>query len=202
MKYIFNFENRGKNIQFNREKLLLSAMQDPEQLYYMMDTQYEGIYQAEALERKRMYGANTYRKLLHTSKFKLLPQKKQMIEAIFEELLSQKIAVFRRGVHFYTEVSSEDIVPGDVIFITKGDVIPADIRVIFSKNLIVNQEIYPDSETRVLKGPVYGSDQKIPDVITEIPNICFVGTTVVEGLARGIVINTGITTYLSHLLLV
>ena len=202
MKYRFNFENRNQPVHFNRERLLLSAMQDPEQLYYMMDTQYEGIYQAEALERRRQYGENSYSSVLHASKFKLFPHRRQMILSAFEMLEKQQTAVFRRGTHFYTEVPFEEIVPGDVIFLSKGDVIPADLRIIFSKELVVNQGIYPDSEVRVLKNPVYGPDQLMPEVLTEIPNICFVGTTVVEGLARGIVINTGKSTYLSHLLMV
>ena len=202
MKYRFNFENRNQPVHFNRERLLLSAMQDPEHLYYMMDTQYEGIYQAEALERRRQYGENSYSSVLHASKFKLFPHRRQMILSAFEMLEKQQTAVFRRGTHFYTEVPFEEIVPGDVIFLSKGDVIPADLRIIFSKELVVNQGIYPDSEVRVLKDPVYGPDQLMPEVLTEIPNICFVGTTVVEGLARGIVINTGKSTYLSHLLMV
>ena len=199
MKYIFNFENREKPIQFNREKLLLSALQEPEQLYYMMDTQYEGIYQAEAVERKRLYGSNSYKNALAKSKYKFLSDRKQLINEAFSVLEGQKISVFRKGMHFYSEVAYEDLVPGDVLFISGGDVIPCDLRIVFSKDLEVDQSIYTGDHTAVKKTTAY-KDDAVLDNITDIPNVCFVGTTVVNGLARGVAVNTGNATYLGHLL--
>ena len=201
MKYIFNFENRERPIQFNREKLLLSALQESEQLYYMMDTQYEGLYQAEALERRRLYGGNSFKNALGKSNYKFLPNRKQMINEVFEVLEKQKISVFRKGMHFYSEISYEDLVPGDVVFLSTGDVIPSDIRIVFSKDLAVDQRIYTGNGMPVKKTTNYLDDHVILDDITDIPNICFVGSTVVGGLARGVVISTGMGTYLSHLLL-
>ena len=199
MKYIFNFENREKNIQFNREKLLLSALQKSDQLYYMMDTKYEGIYQAEAAERKRLYGSNSYRNALAKSKYKFLSDRKQLINEAFSVLEGQKISVFRKGMHFYSEVDYEDLVPGDVLFISGGDVIPCDLRIVFSKDLEVDQSIYTGDRTAVKKTTTY-RDDAVLDNITDIPNVCFVGTTVVGGLARGVAVNTGNATYLGHLL--
>ena len=199
MKYIFNFENREKPIQFNREKLLLSALQEPEQLYYMMDTQYEGIYQAEAVERKRLYGSNSYKNALLKSKYKFLSDRKQLINEAFSVLEEQKISVFRKGMHFYSEVAYEDLVPGDVLFLSGGDIIPCDIRIVFAKDLEVDQGIYTGNRTAVKKTTIY-KDDNVLDNITDIPNVCFVGTTVVKGLARGVVVSTGYATYLGHLL--
>ena len=155
MKYIFNFENREKPIQFNREKLLLSALQEPEQLYYMMDTQYEGIYQAEALERKRLYGSNSYKYALAKSKYKFLSDRKQLINEAFSLLGGQKISVFRKGMHFYSEVAYEDLVPGDILFVSGGDIIPCDIRIVFSKDLKVDQSIYTGNHGVVVKSTTY-----------------------------------------------
>ena len=202
MKYIFNFENREKKIQFNREKLLLSAFQEPEQLYYMMDTQYEGIYQADALERRRLYGANSFRNILKSSKYKFFRDRKQLIVSAFTLLSEQKISVFRRGMHFYSEIDYEDLVPGDAVFISRGDIIPSDIRIVFSKDLEVDQSIYTGNSESVRKTSVYGDKKALLENITDIPNICFVGSTVVGGLARGVVVSTGRSTYLSHLLLI
>lgn len=201
MKYKFNFENREKPIQFNREKLLLSALQEPEQLYYMLNTQYEGIYQAEAVERRRLYGTNSFKAVLDASNFKFLQNRKEDIRGVFQQLYHQQIAVFRRGMHFYSETSLEDIVPGDVLFISRGDIVPADIRIIFSKDLEVDQTIYSDEETAVSKGSNYESDNLVLDKLTDLPNVCFVGSKVKEGLARGVVVSTGRATYLCHLLL-
>ena len=201
MKYIFNFENRERPIRFNREKLLFSALQDPQQLYYMMDTQYEGIYQAEALERRRMYGKNTFKADLEKSKYKFLSKKKQLLDAAFSLLDKQKTSVFRRGIHFYSEVDYEDIVPGDVIFLSPGDIVPSDVRIVFSKDFDVDQSIYSEGTQPVRKTSDYDDEKVSLENITNIPNICFVGSTVTGGLARGVVISTGKGTYLSHLLL-
>ena len=201
MKYIFNFENKEKPIQFNREKILLSALQEPQQLYYMMDTQYEGIYQAEALERRRLYGKNSYKTILEKSKYKFISDKKQLLTTAFSLLERQKISVFRRGIHFYSEIDYEDIVPGDVIFLSPGDIIPSDVRIIFSKDFEVDQSIYSDKIQPVPKYSKYVDDNVALVKLTDIPNICFVGSTVAEGLARGVVVGTGKATYLSHLLL-
>ena len=201
MKYIFNFENREKPIQFNREKLLLSALQESEQLYYMMDTQYEGIYQAESLERRRLYGSNSFKNILKKSKYKFLSNRKQQINEAFKLMEEQEISVFRKGMHFYTEVAYEDLVPGDVIFISGGDIIPSDVRLVFAKDLEVDQSIYTGNPSAVAKTTDYDDDKTALEAITDIPNICFVGSTVVGGLARGVVVSTGKATYLSHLLL-
>ena len=201
MKYIFNFENRERPIQFNREKLLLSALQDPEQLYYMMDTQYEGIYQAEAMQRRRLYGSNSYKSLVEKSAFKFSENRKPSIIKAFSQLNQQKISVFRRGLHFYSEIDYEDLVPGDVVFLSAGDIIPSDIRIVFSKDLEVDQFIYSGNAQRIKKMSVYDDEMVRLDNITNIPNICFVASTVLGGLARGVVLSTGKATYLSHLLL-
>ena len=201
MKYIFNFENRERPIRFNREKLLLSALQDPQQLYYMMDTQYEGIYQAEALERRRRYGKNSFKGQLEKSGYKFLPNKRPLLQSAFSLLDKQKISVFRRGTHFYSEVDYEDIVPGDVIFLSPGDIVPSDVRIIFSKDFDVDQSIYSDSRQPVRKTSGYDDEKVSLENLTNIPNICFVGSNVTGGLARGVVISTGRATYLSHLLL-
>ena len=201
MKYIFNFENREKPILFNKEKLLLSALQEPQQLYYMMDTQYEGIYQAEAVERRSMYGKNSFSNVLEKSKYKFLSNKKQLITVAFSLLEKQKTSVFRRGIHFYSEVSYEEIVPGDVIFLSPGDIVPSDVRIVFSKDFDVDQSIYSDGSQPVRKTSDYDDEKVSLENITNIPNICFVGSTVTGGLARGVVISTGKATYLSHLLL-
>ena len=201
MGYIFNFENKERSIQFNREKLLLAALQKNEQLYYMMDTQYEGIYQAEAVQRRRLYGSNSDSSLLEKSAYRFLEKQKPLIMMAFAQLARQKISVFRRGFYFYTEIDYEDLVPGDVVFLSAGDVVPSDLRIVFSRNLVVDQSIYTDSAQGIVKVPAFDGAKVRLEQITSLPNICFVASTVVEGLARGVVLSTGKSTYLSHLLL-
>ena len=200
MRYMFNFENREKPLRFNREKLLLAAQQNLQQLYFMMDTQYEGIYQADARERRRRYGKNSFKEVVEKSKYKFLPDKKILIQHALTLLTQQKSSVFRKGMNFYTEVDYEDVVPGDVIFLSPGDIVPSDVRIVFSKDLEVDQSIYSDSRQPVRKTANYDEGKGTWEQLTNLPNICFAGSKVTGGLARAVVVSTGMATYLSHLL--
>lgn len=200
MKYIFNFENRERPILFNKEKLLLCAMQNLEQLFYMLDTQYDGLYDAEALERKRRYGANAYQALLKMADTHFYRDRKQQADKVLCLLQHQKVSVFRRGSHFYSEITAEDIVPGDVLFLSRGDIVPSDIRIIFSKDLEVDQSLYTSRNPIARKSSSYVPEKMAREHFVNISNLCFTGSTVLNGLARGIVVSTGRATYLSFLL--
>lgn len=94
------------------------------------------------------------------------------------------------------EISWEEIVVGDIVYIEEGDSIPADIRIIENNNLQTNDfaltgESSPVSKfTHAIKGDV---------VLWERNNCIFMGTTVATGFARGIVIATGMDTQLGKI---
>ena len=87
------------------------------------------------------------------------------------------------------EIKLHDIVPGDVIYLSAGDITPADARVISAKDLFVNQssltgESFPVEKTNA---PI-----KVKDVsISEWNNYLFMGTSVVSGTAVAMVVRTG-----------
>ena len=92
------------------------------------------------------------------------------------------------------EIDIKEIVPGDIVFLSAGDMIPADCRVMQSKDLFISQAMLTGEalpvEKRELNVP--GADAKSP---LELENICFMGTNVVSGSATVIVANTGNETY-------
>lgn len=92
------------------------------------------------------------------------------------------------------EIDIKNIVPGDVIFLSAGDMIPADIRIIQSKDLFVSQAMLTGESLPLEKNsePIPGADHKSP---LELDNICFMGTNVVSGTAMAIVVTTGNLTY-------
>ncbi len=92
------------------------------------------------------------------------------------------------------EIEIKYLVPGDIIYLSAGDMIPADCRVLHAKDLFVSQAMLTGESL-----PVEKRDHEMSGAFTrpqlELDNICFMGTNVVSGTATAIVINTGNLTY-------
>ena len=100
-------------------------------------------------------------------------------------------AVLRNGKK--QEIPLNEVVPGDIIHLSVGDMVPADIRIVAEKDLFVNQSALTGESLPVEKKP-----QPIPPELNnplEFNNLCFMGSNVVSGTATGVVINTGKSTY-------
>ena len=103
--------------------------------------------------------------------------------------------VLRDGVA--KELPLRELVPGDIIHLSAGDMIPGDARVLSSKDLFVSQgsltgESFPvekvhDPQTKEISSP------------TELNNICFMGTSIESGTASAVVVITGVNTYLGSM---
>jgi len=89
-------------------------------------------------------------------------------------------------------LASRDIVPGDIIRLETGDIVPADVRVLTSQNLVVNETVLTGESVAVPKRPE-ALDTLPPDVYGS-HNLCFSGTTVVGGKAVAVVLATGART--------
>jgi P-type Mg2+ transporter len=90
------------------------------------------------------------------------------------------------------EIDIKELVPGDVILLSAGDMIPADSRIILSKDLFLSQAMLTGESLPVEKKECTPGDVASP---LELENICFMGTNVVSGTARAIVVSTGNLTY-------
>ncbi|MDD2191069.1 MAG: magnesium-translocating P-type ATPase [Bacteroidales bacterium] len=96
-----------------------------------------------------------------------------------------------KGAH---EIDFEEIVPGDIIRISAGDMIPVDARIIQSKDLFVNQTMLTGESLPVEKtSNVINNISNKP--LHELENICLMGTNVLSGSAIIVAINTGSNTY-------
>ena len=91
------------------------------------------------------------------------------------------------------EVKVENVVIGDIIKLNAGTIIPADLRIIDSKDLFLNESVFTGESILVEKSNKVNNNAK---EIFDINNICLMGTSVVSGRGEGIVINTGFNTYL------
>ena len=87
------------------------------------------------------------------------------------------------------EVPLREVVPGDVIVLTAGDMIPGDVRLLTAKDLFVIQSALTGESLPSEKGEfVNGVSDRPP---TESPNVCFLGTSVESGSATAVVVETG-----------
>ena len=91
------------------------------------------------------------------------------------------------------EVAIEHLVPGDVITLAAGDMVPADVRLLSSKDLYVNEAALTGEALPVEKF-ARKADDGIDDPL-DLPNLCFMGTSIVSGAAKAAVIVTGGRTF-------
>lgn len=93
------------------------------------------------------------------------------------------------------EVPSHDVVPGDVVVLRPGDLVPADVRLLRTQHLAVDQATLSGEAMPVPKAVPGGRHIGVVDA----PTLCFAGTSVVSGSATAVVIATGQQTYLGSL---
>ena len=117
----------------------------------------------------------------------------------FNEKLRSKIkprvSVMRDGK--VREIYQEDVTIGDIVPLNAGVVIPADMVLIDSKDLFLNQSAFTGESVPVEKKTIY--KRKSYDDVFNIPNVCFMGSNVVTGSGVGVVITTGLNTYIGKM---
>ncbi|MDD5295359.1 MAG: magnesium-translocating P-type ATPase [Rhodocyclaceae bacterium] len=91
------------------------------------------------------------------------------------------------------EIPITQVVPGDIVRLSAGDMVPADVRVLSAKDLFINQSTLTGEAMPVEKfaGP---ADPAIASAL-ELHNLCFMGSNVVSGTALAVVLATGRKTY-------
>lgn len=107
------------------------------------------------------------------------------------EMINTTAAVEREGQK--KEIPIENIVPGDIIHLAAGDMVPADMRLLYAKDLFITQSALTGESEPVEKTAA------VPDKVLSAltcNNICFMGTTVASGSAYGIAVQTGKDTFL------
>src|SRR5450631_4284273 len=95
------------------------------------------------------------------------------------------------------EIPIEQLVPGDIVCLSAGDMIPADVRLLAAKDLFVNQSTLTGEAMPLEKsaGPCTGSKASP----FELLNTCFMGSNVLSGVATGVVVQTGAHTCFGQL---
>lgn len=95
------------------------------------------------------------------------------------------------------EIPLAKLVPGDVVHLAAGDMIPADIRILSCKDLFLIQASLTGESLPVEKFEVQEAGNDLG--LLELKNICFLGTSVESGTAVAVVVMTGLQTYLGSM---
>lgn len=104
-----------------------------------------------------------------------------------KRFIKSRASVYREGR--LTSIDAKKIVPGDVIRLRIGDIVPADIRLLTSDELAANEAVLTGESLPVEKNP----DLLIKNdaLISEAKNMLFMGTSIYQGSATGVVVLTG-----------
>ena len=112
-----------------------------------------------------------------------------------QKLVTTTVTVLRDGKE--VEVPLEEIVPGDIVILAAGSLIPADLRILSAKDFFVTQSALTGESMPVEKNA--DTNQPAGRAPFEFTNACFMGTNVLSGSARAIVIASGANTYFGSL---
>lgn len=95
-------------------------------------------------------------------------------------------------------VLSEELVNGDIVILNKDEIVPADIRIIEAQSLKVKEGAITGEGTLVEKYSTMIEDREMP--LSEMKNILFKSSVIIDGYAKGIVISTGSNTKISEII--
>lgn len=110
-------------------------------------------------------------------------------------LVRTTCTVIREGKQH--DIDLAHVVKGDILVLNAGDILPADVRILTSKDLFVNQSLLTGEALPVEKHATHVSN-KVSDLFS-LTNLCFMGTNVESGTATALVVATGSETYFGSL---
>lgn len=110
-----------------------------------------------------------------------------------KKMVATKTTVIRNGQKI--DIPIKNVVIGDTVVLSAGSMIPADLRVIEAKDLYVGQSSLTGESDSVKKTVELEDKEDEIDNISDFDNICFMGTNVISGSAKGVVIKTADSTY-------
>ena len=107
-----------------------------------------------------------------------------------QKMIANRIDVVRNGS--VMEIDIDEAVPGDIVKLASGDMIPGDVRFIEAKDLFIDQSQLTGESNPVEK---FAGPDPEGDTLTDIDNIGFMGSNIVSGSAKGVILATGNRTY-------
>ena len=125
----------------------------------------------------------------------------------FQEARAEKaVLLLKKYIPLKTRVlrsGKEDIidknllVPGDIVLLEPGDIVPADLRILKVENFLIDESVLSGESIPLSKITI--SLPKVANEVFEAKNIAFAGTSIISGRGKGIVIGTGRKTVLGEI---
>ena len=119
--------------------------------------------------------------------------KSQITADNLKDLVPTTTSIERKGEK-PREINMINVVPGDIIHLAAGDLIPADMRIISSTDLFISQSSLT-GESEPVEKFTFNKDPSENENVADLDNIALMGTIVVSGSAKGVVIQTGNNSY-------
>ena len=110
-----------------------------------------------------------------------------------KQLVATTTSVIRNGKE--VQIPIKEVTLGDIVTLSAGSMIPADLRIIESKDLYVGQSALTGESDSVKKSVESELSINDLDSIADLDTICFMGTNVISGSAKGVAIKTADSTY-------
>jgi len=130
-----------------------------------------------------------------------------VLMGFFQEARAEKaVLLLKKYIPLKTKVlrSGEEkiidknlLVPGDIVLLESGDIVPADLRILKVENFLIDESVLSGESVPLSKITI--SLSKAADEVFEAKNIAFAGTSVISGRGEGIVIGTGRKTVLGEI---
>ena len=102
-------------------------------------------------------------------------------------MITTTCTVTRKGQEM-AEIPLDEVVVGDIVHLSAGDMLPADVRILDAKDLFVSQASLTGESEPIEKIPMVN---EIRDAITDYTNIAFMGSNVISGSASAVVVTVG-----------
>jgi len=112
-----------------------------------------------------------------------------------KQMLSIEATVYRDGQR--KDVPAEELVVGDTVFLEAGDNVPADLRIIDSDNLRIQESALTGESNSVAKTADALTEEKVP--LADQKNMAFASTAVTNGSGTGIVVGTALDTQIGKI---
>jgi len=116
------------------------------------------------------------------------------IEAL-KQMIAPEARVIRNGQE--RKVPAAELVPGDLVILEEGDRVPADLRLLQTANLEIEESSLTGESVPVRKSEKTIDSEKV--ALGDARNIAYLGTSVTRGRGRGVVIRTGMATEMGHI---
>lgn len=166
-----------------KQRIKWNAKASTEEVLMSLNSSLAGLNETQISRSRMIYGKN---QLIEN-------QETNIIQLILNSLNRPTCNVVRKYVNLIN-IPSDELVVGDIVHLTKGDIVPADLRVIQADHLILDESVIEKDRTFVEKGAERCKDEQ--DKVTDYYNIALMGTSVIEGSAQAVAFSVGSHTIL------